>query len=282
MDKPEKLILDDGATMSQVRGDILIGVGMMIFVAVIVVLTMTDELKDAKLSDFIGFVVAGGFWLLWAGFHFFVVSVHKITTKRAINRLFENEIWQQWQFDAHAWQTIVQKEYQKMRPEEGPGAYSGAIASGTVGLVLCVILLAVSEFAINDDQIQPVMRIVAVAVLLLLIGVGLYEPIGARRKARRYRKNASRVAAPRVWFGPEGVYHEAFGHTSLKDLEKVGDHTKKSHTIVFNVWVTTVFGSSGHSSRSTDSVPQPFLVPSGYEEEAGKLVRRYRLERLSD
>lgn len=284
VDRPKKLILDDGSTMRQAGSDVLVGVGILLFAGVVIVMTAGDQLKDAEPSDFLGVAAIAGFWLVWVAFHYFVTTIHKVNTKRAINHLFENEIWQRWQFDAGDWQSIVEKEYQEMCPEEGMGAYSGAIASGIVGLVLSAIILALAEFVIDvdDDQFKSIMRIVAVAVFLLLVGVGLYQPVQQRRNARRYRKNASRVPAPRVWFGAEGIYHEAFGYTSLKDLHKVTDHAQKSHTIVFNVWVTTVFGSSGHSSSSTDSVPAEFRVPSGYEDHAGKLVRRYRQERLSD
>ncbi|MCJ7623453.1 MAG: hypothetical protein MUO76_08105, partial [Anaerolineaceae bacterium] len=78
---------------------------------------------------------------------------------------------------------------------------------------------------------------------------------------------AQRILEPRVWFGSEGVYHEFFGYTSLKELYKVS-HSKRKKTIKFTL--------DYDGDISLLEIPVPF----GYEQQAAQLVRRYRQERL--
>ena len=112
----------------------------------------------------------------------------------------------------------------------------------------------------------------AIAVFVLLLGIGLFQPVMARYEAHRYHRKALRVSEPHVWFAPEGIYHETLGYTSLKDLEKVTNQTRSRKAIQFTLTVST--------DTSDSSVAYPFPVPNGCEERAGKLVRRYRQERL--
>ncbi len=98
------------------------------------------------------------------------------------------------------------------------------------------------------------------------------QPVVARYNAQRYARKALYVPEPRVWFAADGVYHETLGYTSLKELEKVTDSTRSRQAIVFTLTIST--------DTSTDSVAYPFPVPSGCEEQAGRLVRRYRRERI--
>ncbi|MBT7189899.1 MAG: hypothetical protein HN916_06875 [Anaerolineae bacterium] len=93
-----------------------------------------------------------------------------------------------------------------------------------------------------------------------------------RYNTNRYRRKALRVVEPRVWFASDGIYHETLGHTSLKELVKVTDQTRSRKAISFTLSIST--------ESSTYSVALPFPVPAGCEERAGKLVRRYRQERL--
>ncbi len=74
-----------------------------------------------------------------------------------------------------------------------------ALLWGQFWLSSCLLVV---QFAIKDPDIKPVMRITAVAIFLLLVGIGLFQPIGARYEAYRYRRKALRVADPRVWFRP--------------------------------------------------------------------------------
>ena len=167
-----------------------------------------------------------------------------------------------------------------MRPEEGLGVYVGALYAGIVGLVLGGIMIAVAKFVIGDEELVPILVIVAIALLLLLIGVGLLQPAKERYEARKYRRRALRVAEPRVWFGSDGVYHETLGYTSLKNLMDVTDQTRSRKRIKFVVEVTSTFGGASFSSQTVDRQPVRFRVPSGYEQQAAGLVRRYRQERL--
>jgi hypothetical protein len=277
MEKPDDLILDDDS-FGEGSTAALAGIVMIIFV-VVLALTQSDiSLADVALP--IGALSL--FWLVWMLFYMVVGFGHKFGTKRDINRLFQDGIWQHWQFDSAQWQKHVEAEYQKMRPEEGAGAYAGAIYSGIFGLVFAIIILAVGEFAIQDDNIPAgVFPAIAGAVLLLLVGVGLFQPVQQRYKARKYRRKALRVLEPRVWFGAEGIYHEASGYTSLKALHKIKS-TKKHDSITFTIIQMVVMGSSGHLSRYDYPLPVKYSVPSGCEEQAARMVQRYRVERLSD
>ena len=139
--------------------------------------------------------------------------------------MFEKEIWQRWQLRSDEWQDIVEAEYQTMCPEGGAGAYIGAVYRSIAGLVISTILVGVGKYAIKDEQVMPIILICAVAVLVLFAGVGLFQPLQERNKAKKYRRKALRVLEPRVWFGAEGAYHEASGYTSLKELKNVNDHS---------------------------------------------------------
>ncbi|MFC2093577.1 hypothetical protein ACFLSV_06725 [Bacteroidota bacterium] len=277
MDRLEKLAFSDESYFLLARGDAIFGIAFLIFSFGVVLVTTDATLADLALP----FTVLGAFWFVWVGFHGFAAWVHRTSDKRAINRMFDGEIWECWQFRALEWQVIVDNEYNIISPkEEGLKAYIGAIYSSIAGVVLAVILLAVGTFAIQDPLGNTIVRICAVAVFLLLLGVGLFQPVVARYNAQRYRHKALQVPEPRVWFASDGIYHETLGYTSLKDLEKVTDQTKSCKAIQFTLTVTSVFGGSDHSSTSTVSIPYPFPVPTGCEEQAAKLVHRYRQERL--
>ena len=278
MDKPEKLVLNGEEYFSLGRNGALVGIVILLFV-VGIALTQTE----ATLADLVlPMASISAIWFFWLGINIVIGLVHRFGTKREINRLFENEIWGQWQFRSDEWQSLVEAEYQSMFPEGGASAYVGAIYSSIAGLVIAGILVAVGKFAIKDVQAMPVILIVAVAVFLLFVGVGLFQPVQGRNKARKFRQKALQILEPRVWFGAEGVYHEAFGYTSLKELKNVKDRMKTLKAIEFTVKVTTIIGSSGFSSESTHYQPVSFPVPSGYEGQAAQLVRRYRQDRLRD
>jgi hypothetical protein len=276
MKKPETLILSDGEYFVQAGTSAAIGFAILAFVLGIAVVFL-----DAPLADLVLPLAAlSSFWIAWLGINLIIGFIHRSNDRRAINRLFQGEIWAQWQFDAAEWQQIIDAEYQSMVPEAGVGAYIGAIYSGIFGLVIATVLVVVGIFAIGDAQIMPIIWVSALAVFLLLVGVGLFQPIQRRRQAQRYQDKAIRFRDPHVWFSADGIYHETLGYTSLKHLEKVTDQTKSRQAITFTVLVTTVLGSGRHASPSTHSQPISFAVPSGLEKEAAQLVRRYRQERL--
>lgn len=274
MDRPKKLVLDDGSYTRLGLNTALVGFGFVI--VVIGGLALTHQLEGATLTVLALPIAAfGTIWLVWLAFHIIVGSIHKFRDKRDINRLFEQEIWQNWQFRSDEWQSIVEAEYQKMY-SEGEGGYIGAVYSGITGLLLGVFMIVIGKFVIKDEQVMPFIFIGAAVVLLLLIGIGLFQPLQERNKARIYRRKALRILQPRVWFGAEGVYHEASGYTSLKELKKVS-HTKTRQTIKFTIEVTS---GGGDEPMATYDLPVSFAVPTGYEQQAAHLVRRYRQERL--
>jgi len=270
MDRPEKFAYSDGSNISLAWGAPLIGIGIMALSLVIGLAT-----SDASLSEFVlPFAALGSFWLVWIAFYGFVAWIQRVSDKRAINYMFENEIWERWQFRAPEWQALVDEECSLISPEEeGLKAYVGAVYSSIVGVVFAAIMVAVGAFAFEDPQGKTILQICAAAVFLLFLGVGLFQPVVARYKARRYRLKAQRVPEPRVWFASEGIYHETLGYTSLKDLEKVTDQTRSRNAIQFTLMVSS-------ADTSTDSVPFSFPVPTGCEKRAAQLVRRYRQERI--
>lgn len=272
MDRPQKLILDDGSYFSTGRNITLLGIGFLVFAGGIVLTQEGVALIDLALP----LAALGAFWLAFMAIYVVVGLIHQFNDKRNINRLFEGEIWQYWQLRSDEWRGVAEAEYQEMLPEEGAGAYVGAVYSGAVGLALGAILVVVGRFVVKDEQALPIIFICAAAVVLLLIAIGLFQPLHERHKASQYRRKALRVLEPRVWFGAEGVYHEARGYTSLQELIKVTDQTR-SRRVKFTIEVTT---GGGDEPMATFKQPVSFAVPAGYEQQAAQLVRRYRSERL--
>ncbi len=269
MDKPANLVFSDEATFTFLRGEILIPlvIGTSGFIAVLV----TRETTLAGLA--LPFTALGVGWLGWVGIFILIAWGHRFREKLLINRMFAGEIWECWQFPSSAWQAHVEAHCTLISPkDEGLKAYMGAVYSSIVGIIFAIILIAVGMFAIEEPEIKTMMWITAVVVFLLFLGAGLFQPMVARSKANRYRQKSLRFMEPRVWFASDGIYHEALGHTSLKELDKVTDQTRSRKAIQFTLAVST--------ESSTDLVAIPFPVPPGCEERAGRLVRRYRLERL--
>jgi hypothetical protein len=269
MNKPAKLTFSDEATFTLTRGIVLIPFVITTFVFVLVLVTTDATLTELALpcagTSALGFI--------WGGILGIVALGHRTAEIRAINRMFAGEIWECWQFRSSAWQTLVEAECNLISPkDEGLKAYVGAIYSSIFGIIIAIIIIAVGVFAIDEPELKSIMWITAVAVFLLLLGIGLFQPMVARYNANRYRRKSLRVAEPRVWFASDGIYHEALGHTSLKELEKVTDQTRSRKAIQFTLMVST--------ESSTYSVANSVPVPSGCEERAGRLVRRYRQERL--
>jgi hypothetical protein len=269
MDRPAKLAFSDEATFTFLRGKILIPVLIGISVFIVSLVTTDATLTDLALP--FGAMTVG--WLGWTALFGLIALGHLLWEKFAINRIFAGEIWECWQFSSQAWQARVEAQCNLISPKnEGLSAYAGAVYSSIVGIIIAIILIAVGMFAIEEPEIKIGMWFGAGAVFLLFLGAGLSQPMIARYKANHYRRKCLRVAQPRVWFASDGIYHEALGHTSLKELVKVTDQTRSRKTIQFTLAVST--------ESSTDLVAIPFPVPSGYEERAGRLVRRYRQERL--
>jgi hypothetical protein len=275
-DRPPRLVLDDGQQLAQAKGLLFFGLGGLALVAGIVLRFTKATPKDLVLP--LGGL--GLFWLVFSGIFVVAGLVHRFFDRRAIRRLFRSECWLRWQYQPDEWRDFVESSYRSLLPEPGLRAFVGAAYSGLVGLLLGAILLGVVTFVIQDEGVKPYLRITAGGVFLLLLGVGLVQPLQERRKARRYRRKALRVQQPRVWFSAFGIYHEAFGHTPLKTLVKVSDLISRRQAIRFTTEETVSMGAEGGGSDTTYRLPTVFPVPSGYEEQASRLVRRYRAERL--
>ncbi|MGB2962390.1 MAG: hypothetical protein WBB69_00200 [Anaerolineales bacterium] len=269
MDKPANLVFSDEASFTFVRGEILIPIVIVTFGFIAALVTSEGTLAELALPCT---AISVG-WLGWVGILGLITWGHRFGEKRSINRMFAGEIWECWRFPSSAWQALVEAECNLISPkDEGLKAYVGAVYSSIVGIVLAIILFAVGMFAVEEPELKIAMWITAIVVFLVLLGIGLFQPMVARYNANRYRRKSLRIAEPRVWFASDGIYHETLGHTSLKDLEKVTDQTRSRKAIQFTLAVST--------ETSTDLVAIPFPVPSGCEERAGRLVRRYRQERL--
>ncbi len=270
MSRPTKLAFSDEATFKLNQGAVIIPfvfiVSGFIFVLFTTGANPTELLVPCVSTSGMGFIVVGIFGSVALG--------HRVAEIRAINRMFAGEIWECWQFRSSEWQTLVEAECNLINPkDDGLSPYAAVINSSVFGAILALIMLAVVQFAVKDPDVKPILQFTALGIFLLLVGMGLFEPIVARYKANSYRRKALRVTEPRVWFASDGIYHETLGHTSLKELEKVTDQIRSRKAIKFTLSIST--------DTSTDLMQYPFPVPSGCEERAGKLVRRYRQERLS-
>jgi hypothetical protein len=269
MDKPTNLAFSDEATFTFFRAEILIPFVTIISGFVAALVTSKGPLAELALPC----AAMSVSWLGWVGVFVLIAWGHRFSEKRSINRMFAGEIWECWQFSSSAWQALVEAHCNLISPkEEGLKVYIGAVYSSIVGIIIAIILIAVGMFAVEESEIKTMFWIIAGVVFLLFLGAGLFQPMVARYKADRYRRKALRIAEPRVWFASNGVYHEALGHTSLKDLNKITDHTRSRKAIQFTLVVST--------DSSDDLVAIRFPVPSGCEDRAGRLVRRYRTERL--
>jgi len=269
MSKPAKLVFSDEASFTLARGDVLV------FLAVIAFgLALALVVTDATLIELaLPCAALSSLWFFWVVLHGIVAWGHRIGERRAINRMFTGELWECWQFRSSEWQALVEGELGLISPkDEGLKAYTGAVYSSIFGIVMAMTMIAVGIFVIEDPDVRIAMWIGAVVVFLLLLGIGLFQPVMARYEAYRYQRRALRVSEPRVWFASDGIYHETLGYTSLKELEKVTDRTRSRKAIQFTLAVST--------DTSTSSVAYPFAVPTGCEERAGRLVRRYRQERF--
>jgi len=269
MDKPTNLAFSDYATFRFFRAEIMFFIGLIASALILARVTSDEPLASVTLSE----AVMSGLCPVWVGV--FVVGAwgYRVWEKISINRMFRGEIWECWQLSSSEWKSKVEAVCNLMSPvDEGKETYSGVIASSIIGLVLGLILFAVSIFAVKDPVVKIPMRYAAVGLFLFMIGVGFFQPMVEKNNADRYRRKALKFPEPRIWFGPKGIYHEALGHTSLKELHKVTDQTKSREAIQFTLVVST--------ESSDDLVKIRFPVPSGCEERASRLVRRYRTERL--
>jgi len=269
MEKPIKLAFSDYATFRFLRAEILYFIGLILTVIVIARVTMDDPLAAVTLSE----MVMSALCFVWIGV--FVVGAwgYRVSETIQINRMFRGEIWECWQFSAPEWESQVDAVSNLISPKlEGSEAYSAVINSSIFGAVVAIIMDIIVFFAVKDPMIKKILWLTSGVIFLLFAGAGLFEPLAAKMEADRYRRKALQFREPRVWFGPDGLYHESLGHTSLKELHKVTDQTKSRKAIQFTIEVS--------SESYDDLVKLRFPVPAGCEERAGNLVRRYRTERL--
>ncbi|MBI9049700.1 MAG: hypothetical protein JEZ00_09790 [Anaerolineaceae bacterium] len=276
MEKPDEIIINAESYLKSGSSALAVGIGILLLA-----ITITFTQTDATIKDIILPIIAVGvIWSFWMAIHYVVESTHKVNTKKAIDSLYKHEIWQVWQYPAEQWKKHIEEEHQSMLPDKGLAAYQGAGCSSIVGAFFCAIMILVGTFIIKNNQIMPAITISAGAIFLIFMSVGLSEPIKARQKAKKYKEQAFRTSAPRVWFGEMGIYHECFGYTSLEKLQNINDHIKKMKSIKFTIEVSTVLGGNNNISVFTHNQQIVFLVPDASEERASQLVRRYRQQRL--
>jgi len=269
MDKPTNLAFSDEATFNFLQGVVLFPILAIISLFVVVLVTTDATLAELGLS----FFAMGGVPVIIVGIFGSVALGHRISEIRAINRMFAGEIWECWQFSSSEWSEKVEGVCNLINPKvEGLEAYMAVINSSIFGAVVAIIMDIIVFFVVKDPVVKKGLWITSGIVFLFFVGAGLFEPMVEKIKANRYRRKALKFPEPRVWFGPNDVYHEALGHTSLKELHKVTDQTRSRKAIQFTVVV---------SSDSYDDLAKlRFPVPSGSEDRAASLVLRYRHERL--
>ncbi len=269
MDKPAKLAFSDEATFTFLQGVVLFPIITIVALFAVVLVTTDTTLAELGLS----FFAMGGVPVIIVGIFGSVALGHRISEIWAINRMFRGDIWECWQFSSSAWGAQVEGVCNLINPKvEGLEAYMGVVNSSIFGAVVAIIMDIIVFFAVKDPMVKKVLWTTSGVVFLLFVGAGLFEPMVERIKANRYRRKALKFPEPRVWFGPNDIYHEALGHTSLKELHKITDQTKSRKAIQFTVVVS--------SDSYDDLVKLRFPVPSGSEERAARLVLRYRHERL--
>jgi hypothetical protein len=272
MSKPKKLVLDDGGYFRQGFDITIAGLGFFTFVFGLA-LFMTDATLVGLLLP-CGVLGSGLF--LWTAINVTIGLVHQSRDRLAVNQLFEDEILACWRFEAAEWKKVVRAEAKEMVPKDDIPDYMGAVYSSIAGFIIAVILVVVGKFVIREPEAMPIIWACAVGVFLLMFGVGAYQPIKQRIKARRYARKALRVAAPRIWFTHNGVYHETLGYTELSNVVKITDQTRSRDAITFTFSVPDGDKGSGHKQRVS------FKVPSDCIEQARQLVRRYRRDCLWD
>jgi len=265
MDKPGNLVFSDYATFRFFRAEILIFFGIVIPGFIVVLVSTEASAKDLALPA----AIFGGIGLVLVGIFVVAAWAYRISEKYQINHMFAGEIWECWQFSAKEWESQVESVCNLISPrDDGENPSSGVISSSIIGVAFVFIMDIIVFFAVKDPMIKKSLWIVSGVIFLLFVGVGIFQPMVAKNEVDRYRRKALRFSEPRVWFGPDGVYHEALGHTSLKELHKVTDQTKSRNRIQFTLIIS--------SPDSDDIVRFPTPVPSGCEEQAGRLVSRYR------
>ena len=271
-DWPEKLILDDGGSFRAGCGVLLAGLAWMTFIFAIALAYAGAALPDLALP----LAALCVFWLAWTAIHVISGLFHRRACKRDILRLFAGEIWQCCRFEAGEWREVVEAELRAALPKRA-SALRGAVYSTLAGLVPAAGLVAAGALAVKNEMMRAVFNACAAGVVLLFASVGLFQPLRESYLSRRRRRRALRVARPRLWFTGGGVYHEAFGYTSLKELVRVRDKTRMDGTVEFIVRVRTVMGGAGDVAETEHLQPELFAMPAACLERAAELVRRYRL-----
>lgn len=267
MDKPSNLAFSDYATFRFFRAEIMIFFGIVISAFIVALVGTDGPAKELALPA----AAFSGIGLVLVGVFIAAAWIYRMREKYLINRMFAGEIWECWQFSASEWKSQVESVCNLISPKvEGKEAYSGAVASSIFGAVVAIIMDIIIFFAVKDPMIKKTMWFTSGVVFLLFVGAGLFQPMIEKNKADRYRRKALRFPEPRVWFSADGIYHEALGHTSLKGLFKVTDQTRSRKAIQFKRKIAT------DESDDLDVISSP--VPSGCEERAGRLARRYREE----
>jgi hypothetical protein len=186
--------------------------------------------------------------------------------------LFSGGAWAEWRWSMAEWGAELarrrdlharQVRFQRYTPLLG--IVAGLIIGG------CALLPVI--FGGTEIPAQARTFIIGLAIFFFCLSV-ILSVSGVWRERRRWEHflaRAESLAAPAIRFGPNGYYHEADGHTSLRRLDGVSYSAKKAELAFF----IRHSGPRGSSFRMPVTIP----VPAAHAGEAAALAARYRAER---
>jgi hypothetical protein len=261
MDKPERLVLKK---RSGYRNGCLIGLACLFFPAVALGLGYFSGSKPEELA--LPAVVLGGLAVVVVIVILGAVSITVLWERRNIRRLLSSDLWAQWQYTPDEWKRIATD---LLESEEG--VYKpiyNLIIGPIVGAIIAGFGLYMND---REPEMTPILLLIGGGVAVVFILSGLILPLVQRsNRQARYRRRL-RVEAPRLYIGPNALYHEADGYESLARLNSV-EYTPGDSAITFKVYV-----QAGHYGSYLSPITQ--FVPRGRETEAQALVERFTRER---
>ena len=200
--------------------------------------------------------------------------------RRQIEALLRSELWARWQYSAGEWEKHVTRLRDRV---EGNIHLKKSVLSATI--VTLVVVGGVSALifaATNADspEMSPYLLLIPVIMVPVVAGVTALSGLSQRWSARGQYRRQMRIATPQVYFGGDGVYHEADGFTSLRRFVSA-KLTSRPAEIRLKIEVTYLdindrYGAYGIST-TVGEVRIP--VPKGREDEAATLVERYQQSR---
>ena len=268
---PAHVRISDGGHLRRGASACAVGGGIALLVCVAALVSTDASIGDLGLP-LLAIAALNG--VVLAGFGAAAASVW-LGERRGIRQLFDGEIWAEWTISADEWHGITERLLEGDSSSAADRRFA-LLAAGVVGAVLAGAVIVVA-LAAMDAATRAVAIVVALLIPIGLVGLVAIQNVAGPRRTARLVADLRAVPSPRLWFGPDGAYHEAEGFTSLDTLSAVADRTKSRREIAFTVRVRI--------ERQVGSDPTDltvvFPVPRGHDADAAALVRRYRRERLS-